>query len=258
MDGVYWQIQKMQCLQIGEGRKTLFAFHGFGQNPNVFESLRTFLPDYTTYSFDLLSFGKEPNKEAIFTLIDNFCKNQSIDKFSVLSFSIGSKIALSLLEHFSERIERLILLAPDGFQRNYWYEFATSFWGRRIFWQFIKHPNFFLKIAYYLSKIHLLDRQMLKMAEIYTNSPPKRLLLWRTWLSQKHLFPNHQVLHNVYRARGIPTQIFVASEDKLCPAKPILEFSRKYACIELVHSTVKHHHLLNDVLKNSYFLNFLK
>ncbi|MFN3315350.1 MAG: alpha/beta fold hydrolase [Raineya sp.] len=258
MDGVYLQTQKMQCLQIGEGEKILFAFHGFGQNPNVFECLRPLLPNYTIYSFDLLSFGKEPQKKEIFRLVDEFCHNQQIKKFSIVSFSIGSKIALSLLENFSEKIEKMILIAPDGFRKSYWYQFATSFFGKKLFWQFIKNPHYFLKIAHYLSKIKILNKELLKITQIYTDTPPKRFLLWRTWLSQKHLFPNHKVLHKVYQENQIFTKIFATAEDRFCPLPPILTFSKNHTCIEVVQSPTKHHRLLNETLKNSYFLDFLK
>jgi pimeloyl-ACP methyl ester carboxylesterase len=258
MDGVYLQTQKMQCLQIGEGKKILFAFHGFGQNPNVFECLRPLLPEYTIYSFDLLSFGKEPSKQTCISLINEFCNNQAINTFSVLSFSIGSKMALSLVEYFSERIEKLILIAPDGFKKNYWYQFATSYLGKKVFWQFIKNPVFFLKIAQFLSKFKILDKHLLRIAQSYTDSPPKRFLVWRTWLSQKYLFPNHKALHKVYQKNEICTQIFTAAKDKICPIAPILTFSKPYRCIEVIQSPFQHHRLLKETLKNSYFLGFLK
>lgn len=257
MDGVYLQTQKMQCLQIGEGEKILFAFHGFGQNPQVFECLRQYLPQYTTYSFDLLSFGKEPSKQEVFGLLEQFCHMYRVDKFSVVSFSIGSKMALSLLEHFSHQIEKLVLIAPDGFQKNYWYQLATSTFGKKIFWQFIKNPSFFLKIAHYLSKVKILNKDLLKIAQIYTDSPPKRFLLWRTWLSQKNLFPNHQNLQQILTERPIPTKIFTASQDKLCPLPPIIAFGKVHNCVEIISSDSKHHRLLQEILKNSDFINFL-
>lgn len=257
MDGVYLQTHKMQCLQIGTGTKTLFAFHGFGQNPNVFECLRQYLPQHTIYSFDLLSFGKEPSKKEVFDLLEQFCNTHHIESFSILSFSIGSKIALSLLEHFPEKVKKIVMIAPDGFKKNYWYQFATSSFGKKIFWQFIKNPNFFLKIAHYLSKTKVLNKELLKIAQVYTDSPTKRFLLWRTWLSQKNLFPNHQILRKVYRENNILTKIFTASEDNLCPLPPILAFSRAYRCIEVIRSPVKHHRLLQETLKNSDFINFL-
>jgi len=258
MDGVYLQMQKMQCLQIGEGEKVLFAFHGFGQKPSVFECLRQYLPQYTIYSFDLLSFGKEPSKSEVFGLLEQFCKTHHIRFFSILSFSIGSKMALSLLEHFSEQVEKVVLIAPDGFQRNFWYEFAISFIGKPIFWKFIKKPSFFLKIAEFLSKIKFIDADLLKIAKIYTDSPPKRFLLWRTWLSQKHLFPNHQSLQKIYNKKPIATRIFVSETDKLCPVAPIRNFSKNYHCIKIIDSSTQHHRLLGEILRNPLFLDFLQ
>jgi len=258
VDGVYFQVDKMQCLRIGEGEKILFAFHGFGQNPHVFECLKAFLPNYTIYSFDLLSFGKTPQKEDVYKLIQTFCTNYKIEKFSVLAFSIGAKMALSIVEKFSEKIEKICLVAPDGFKKSFWYEFAVSWIGKPLFWRFIKKPHQIFKIAYYLQAFKFVKNEQIRMAQKYTDSAPKRFLLWRTWLANQYLYPNHKVLQQIYTTQNIATYIFLAENDEVIPAQPILYFAQKHTCVQTTHKNCSHFRVLTEVLKSQDFLDFFK
>ncbi|KOY87933.1 hypothetical protein AD998_18915 [bacterium 336/3] len=258
MDGVYFQVDKMQCLRIGEGERNLFAFHGFGQNPEVFNCLRTLLPNYTIYSFDLLSFGKTPQKDDINELIQTFCKNYQIKKFSVVAFSIGAKMALSIVEKLASQIEKICLVAPDGFKKTFWYEFAVSWIGKPLFWRFIQKPHQIFKIAYYLQSVKLIKNEQIRMAQKYTESAPKRFLLWRTWLANQYLYPSHKNLQKIFATQELPTQIFLAEQDELIASKPILHFAQKHNCIQTTHKNCSHFRVLAEVLKSQEFLDFFK
>jgi pimeloyl-ACP methyl ester carboxylesterase len=255
--GEYLQIENLQCLQIGVGEKVLVAFHGFGQTPQIFEQLENILPEYTIFSFDLLSFGREPSKSEVLKLFEKFFQNQQIEKFNLLAFSIGAKIALCLLENFSEKIEKITLVAPDGFQKRFWYKFATSVWGKPLFWQFIRYPQWIYPIADLLSKISLISKAKYRQIKNFTDTPPKRLLLWKTWLSQKNFSPILKSIEEVLSQKKIKMQIFLAYQDELCDEKPIIAFAEKQKSVELLATSYKHHRILQEVLKDNRFAEFM-
>jgi len=246
----------MQCLRIGDGEKALFAFHGFGQSPHFVETLAEKLPEYTFYSFDLLSFGREPSKSEVLRLINAFCKEYSIVQFSVLAFSIGARMALSFLENCSKNIEKICLIAPDGFKKHFFYELAVSTLGKMLFWKFIQKPHFFIKLAQFFLPSSF-DKE-LKMAQKYTQTPPKRFLLWRTWLANRFLYPHHPKLHQVWQEQAYPTQIWFAEKDLLAPAKNIRKFSKKHPHFQLKELSLSHQKLLWEVFAKEEFLNFFK
>ncbi|MDX1903825.1 MAG: alpha/beta fold hydrolase [Thermonemataceae bacterium] len=256
MQGTYLQIEKMQCLHIGSGEKVLFAFHGFGQTPNFVEVLAEKLPQYTIYSFDLLSFGKEPSKKEVLRLINSFCKQYKITEFAILAFSIGGKMALSFLENCHQNISKVCLIAPDGFKKHFFYEFAVSRFGKILFWKFIKNPLFFIKLAKRLLPSSF--SKELKIIEKYTQTPPKRFLLWRTWLANRFLYPNHKKLHKIWEEQQYPTQIWLAENDLLAPIVAIHRFSKKHKSIHLKEIPTNHQKLLHEVFANREFLNFFK
>jgi len=258
VDGVYFQIDKMQCLRIGEGSSVLFAFHGFGQNPHCFEMLRELFPEYSIYSFDILSFGKTPQKADIQELIQRFCENYKIRTFSVLAFSIGAKMALSMLETFSERVEKVCLVAPDGFKKTFWYELAVSWLGKPFFWQFIRKPHRIFKFAYYLQALGILKSEQIRMAQKYTESTPKRFLLWRTWLAHQYLYPNHHTLHKIFSVENPETLIFASDKDELIKHKPIARFAKRHKSVQLVYKSCSHYRVLSEALKSQEFLDFFR
>src|SRR5690242_12625904 len=84
----------------GNGRKTLLLFHGFGQDHATFNPLMEQLKDeYTFYSFDLYFHGKSNwtngevplEKHEWKNIINAFLKENSIEEFALLGFSLGGK-----------------------------------------------------------------------------------------------------------------------------------------------------------------------
>ncbi len=255
--GEYLQIENLQCLQIGTGKKCILAFHGFGQTPKVFEYLENILPEYTIFSFDLLSFGREPSKKQVLKQFEAFLQKQQIAKFNLIAFSIGAKVALVLLENFSKKIEKITLIAPDGFEKHLIYAFATSFWGKPLFWQFVRHPQRFYFIINSLNKTSLISKVEYLQIKNFTDTLAKRLLLWKTWLSQKNFSPQLKNIKRILAQKRIQMQIFLAYQDELCSEGPIIAFANNQASVRLLFTTYKHHRILQEVLKDNRFAAFM-
>ncbi|MDW8297505.1 MAG: hypothetical protein RMJ97_11545, partial [Raineya sp.] len=91
----------------------------------------------------------------------------------------------------------------------------------------------------------------------YTDSSPKRLLLWKTWLSQKNFSPRLKILTHIFSQKSMKMQIFLAYQDELCPEKPIKQFASKHTNVTLIEMPYKHHRILQEVLKDYRFAQFL-
>ncbi|MBC7893637.1 MAG: alpha/beta hydrolase, partial [Sphingobacteriaceae bacterium] len=106
---------------FGSGPRTLLAFHGMGQSGAAFSSLGTVLGDtFTTYAFDLFFHGEssglnEPLSKPFWAeLLRRFLAEKKVERFSVAGFSLGGRLALATLETLYDRIDEVILVAPDG------------------------------------------------------------------------------------------------------------------------------------------------
>ena len=133
---------------FGNGPSPVLALHGFGRTGADFEVLAPALGKYhTIHAFDLHFHGMSPGyperAEVPFTphelavFFAAFLDHIGSEKASLLGYSLGGRIAMSLLETMPERIEQVFLAAPDGLKPRPWYRglAATSFgrWAYRRF-----------------------------------------------------------------------------------------------------------------------------
>jgi pimeloyl-ACP methyl ester carboxylesterase len=113
--------------KFGNGPKAMLCFHGYGMHGKQFSVLKDkFGDEFTFYGFDLF-FHKETKlqdqsikhikkglaKTDFCDLITSFCLDQNIDRFCVMSYSLGTHYATVLAEKESKRIDHLFILAPS-------------------------------------------------------------------------------------------------------------------------------------------------
>ncbi len=117
---------RLHYYKFGNGPKVMLCFHGYGMHGKQFSVMQEkFGNDYTFYGFDLF-FHKETklqdqsikhlkkgiSKVDFCKLMIDFCDEQEIDRFSVISYSLGTHYASVLAEKESKRIDHLFILAP--------------------------------------------------------------------------------------------------------------------------------------------------
>ena len=101
----------------------LLLLHGFGSSLQTWDEWSVKLdPQYRVIRLDLPGFGltganpsndySEENDVAILT---HFADKLGLNKFSVIGHSMGGKMAWSLAASQPDRVQALVLMAPDGF-----------------------------------------------------------------------------------------------------------------------------------------------
>ena len=101
----------------------LLILHGFGSSLQTWDEWSVKLdPQYRVIRLDLPGFGltganpsndySEENDVAILT---HFADKLGLNKFSVIGHSMGGKMAWSLAASQPDRVQALVLMAPDGF-----------------------------------------------------------------------------------------------------------------------------------------------
>jgi pimeloyl-ACP methyl ester carboxylesterase len=115
--------------KFGNGPKNMLCFHGYGMHGRQFISLEPALgQQYAFYGFDLF-FHKETKlkdqslgtikhnritKKQLAELIGEFCRFESIERFSVIGYSMGSHYATVVAEELGGRIDEYIVAAPSS------------------------------------------------------------------------------------------------------------------------------------------------
>ena len=134
----------------GSGNKALFCLHGYGENGSSFEIFERHLGlTYTIYAIDFPFHGETKwNEEQAFTAVDLllifYSITQKNSSFSMLAYSMGGRSAMQLLQDVPEKIERSVLVAPDGLHVNFWYWLATqTYAGSKLFNVTMSNPKWF-------------------------------------------------------------------------------------------------------------------
>ena len=106
-----------------EGAPALLLLHGFGSSLQAWDDWSVKLEQkYQVIRLDLPGFGltgasptNDYSEEKDLATLTHFADKLGLEKFSVMGHSMGGKMAWSLAASQPERVQALVLMAPDGF-----------------------------------------------------------------------------------------------------------------------------------------------
>jgi pimeloyl-ACP methyl ester carboxylesterase len=210
----------------GTGPEVLIAFHGFGQSASIFLNIASALQDrFTVYACSLfyhddskLPDHLEPGdplpsaflKEGVL----EFCRQNNIDKFSLLGYSLGGRLVLKLVEMIPEKIQHLILLAPDGVKKSRWYYFATNhFVGKRLFKRVVYKPDLLFSIVKTFRTTGIIKEKMAKFVHSQFSDKENRLKVLHVWNTYSIITPSVRKVKATILQYHIKTLIFTGTYD---------------------------------------------
>lgn len=227
----------LNYLKAGKGSVILLAFHGFGQDHTVFKSIIPDLFDsHTVYLFDLFFHGKSrwaDGEEALTKaqwkeFIALFLKENKIEKFTLIGFSLGAKFVFATLESFPTKVEKIVLIAPDGVKTSFWYSLATyPYLLRRFFKGMILHPNRFLMLVKLAHTLRLADKGLLRFAEHQMNAEKKRRQVYYAWVVFRHLKFDMKTIAMILNNGQIPLTFILGDHDKVITKKNMRSLSEQ-------------------------------
>ncbi|MBD3748308.1 MAG: alpha/beta hydrolase [Sphingobacteriales bacterium] len=165
---------KLHYYQFGHGAKPMLCFHGFGMHGKQFLCMEKYFGrDYTFYGFDLLfhkqtklnnqtlSEIKKPiSKEDLAQIFIDFCDHQGIEKFAILSYSMGTYYAGTLVECFPDRISELLMSAPSTFESGQLVLFfSRNKLGNKIFEKLMLSNHALLSLIKLIKKLSVIDEK---------------------------------------------------------------------------------------------------
>ena len=191
----------------GTGEKLLFCLHGFGESAESFRVLESFLGrKYTVVALDLPLHGNTNWQDSfLFTVEDLVAVIDQIPvmhkrSFSLMGYSMGGRAALQLYQYSPHRIEKLILIAPDGIKINIWYRFATQNKpGNMIFKYVMGNPGFFFWITRMLRKGGMINAGVYKYVHIHLQNAEVRTQLYNIWTTMRRIKPDIPQIKSLIR-----------------------------------------------------------
>ena len=241
---------------FGTGEKILLVFHGYGHTHKNMKGIEESLSEeYKIYSFDLFFHGfsewnyddSQLTKEHWFSMLNAFLTENNIDKFSILGFSLGGKVALSTIEIMPDKIDRLYLIAPDGLEYNIWYDLATSKILKGIFKMTIIKPQIFEVVVKVLNKLKLLDKSTLRFSSTQMNSKEKRRRVYFSWTVYKGLTPDIEKVTEFLNRNKNQVIVYLGRYDRIIKSETVLAFTSKLKYCKVHQLNSGHNNLLDEV-----------
>jgi pimeloyl-ACP methyl ester carboxylesterase len=213
----------------GSGPEPLIALHGFGRTSADFHVLESVLGDrFTIYAFDLHFHGMSPGyperadtpflPSEIAGFFAAFLDSVGAGRATLLGYSLGGRLALSLVERIPERFNQLFLAAPDGLKTRPWYRgLAASRMGRWAYKRFVKHPQRVHFVMDALRALRLMNERMHRFLKGQTDSRAKRQLVHDVWLSYRRIEPDLTVVARKAESLGLRIHLYFGAHDRVIP-----------------------------------------
>ncbi|MEM9024286.1 MAG: alpha/beta hydrolase [Bacteroidota bacterium] len=219
--------------RFGHGPQHLLAFHGFGRSGKDFFPLRAQLENtFTCYAFELFHHHPESSyptgrvdrntlrTEELLDFFDAFFAAHGIARFSLLGYSMGSKVALVLTQRWPDRVDQLLLMAPDGFKVNRWYYLASHSWlGIRLYRGIIREPRPFFALVRGLNRLGLVRDTVAKFTLAHLQEPAQRQLVYRVWMTFRNIQPNLNDLRDGLLRHQVAVRLVFGRYDPIIPPK---------------------------------------
>lgn len=238
----------IEYAKFGNGNQILLCLHGFGRHASDFLPLEKLLENsFTCIAINLFHHGNSKllkpentfSKSDLIAIIQQLCVHEKIPRFSLLAYSLGGKVALSIAESLPEKVNELFLFAPDGIKANPWYQFASqTFIGQSLNRINIHQPWIFTTLLQLSRWFNWASERQIEFAMRQMDSKAKRRNVFQIWKTYRLIQPQLPSLKHQLESHKIPCHFFVGKFDGIIPIQPILSFceTSPVCNIQLLHT----------------------
>lgn len=227
-------IAHIHYYKFGKGKKPMLCFHGNGMHGKQFKVLENQLGDkYTFYGFDLffhketvlkqqnLSYIKKGiSKKDLTSVFIDFCNSNNIEDFSVLSYSMGSHYAATLVEEVPERIIEFITAAPSTLKPGWLVTFLSkNKVGNKLLEKLALSKNGLLNLLKLIKRVKVVDDKTYHILYKEIETSELRFAYYANFAFLKHLKLNEAKFISNLNKYQIKSIFIFGARDKNYPAK---------------------------------------
>ncbi len=248
--------------QFGKSPRILFCFHGYGRESDTFYLLEKRLGDrFTIIAPDVPFHGRTKWKDELIFEPAAFVEilmeisssiNLNEQKFTFLGFSMGGRIAMHLAQLLPGKVERLVLLAPDGFNFNFWRWLGSdTYIGNRFLSYTIRQPKWAEWVLNKAEKWKVLPGNLAQFVRYYVQDEEQRTDLYHRYISMRRFKPDLKLLQQQIRQYQIPVKMLFGKYDRVINYKGGERFRKgieKWVSIQIIPAG---HHLLTEANANT-------
>lgn len=241
----------------GSGKTVIIALHGYGGSAASFD----FLQKHTGNAYQLIAIDLPFHGKTCWMLTRSFSTTDlsaiikaigealgiAIDRFIVIGYSIGARIALAFAEQEGLKVLKLVLVAPDGIGPDFWYRLATQSWaGRLLFRSTMKNPAWLFALLPLLSRWLPATRRMVAFAFYHLRDSSSRMLLHNRWLGLGACTSNKTAAIAAIRKHHIPVRLLFGKYDYIIPYTACRHFCTNLQLLCSIQVADAGHNLLKE------------
>jgi len=259
---------KVHYHEYGSGQKPMLAFHGYGMTGKQFHVLQqSVLNRYHVYGFDHFFHGESElagwtekqiltgmPRQMVKQYAEEWFKIYGRQRISLMAYSIGSNLALILLEEYPDLIDELILMAPDGLAGYKVFKFLQHHQAGRFLFRRVTKSRWLAPVLLKMvRRLNLIDDSLYTIAYNEIDTLKKRHDVYYTLNLIRHLKPDIAKVVKLINQHRIRCTFIFGKDDMLFPMKPVMPV------IEQMEGAVTHevpmgHWLVTPAL-DSYLIN---
>ena len=233
---------RLHYLRMGTGKRLLLCFHGYGNNAALFTAFESYLErEFTIISIDLPHHGRSEWDEKVLLetqdmveLVGQLTTTFGVQKISLLGYSMGGRVCLTIASLVPQYIDKILLIAPDGLVFNPFYYFVTrTFIGKNLFKSFLTRPGKYLNLIEWLHEKKWIDSSRYKFAMYYISSEKDRRFLLKVWPGMSKIVPDRRKLQAACKKYQFPVFIFMGVYDRIIPVPHAEKFKRSFRNVHL-------------------------
>lgn len=244
---------------FGSGPEYLIAFHGVGREADDYKIFEKTLGEkYTIVAVNLYHHGNsvypenrmfdnQISKKEFLEHIEQLLIQLKIDRFSIMGYSLGGRVALTCLQLYYKRINKVILIAPDGLKISHYNNFVTrTNMGKNYIKWLVKKPDEFFALIDKLHRYKIVNNRNKRLINFHFETHEKRVLLRNVISSFKNIVPNINKVTRYINKHNIEIVMVFGKHDFIIPIKLGTRFLKNIKTKKEMHVIDASHNILTE------------
>lgn len=214
---------KIHCLTFGTGPELLIALHGFSDRARMFAVLEPALAEnYTVVAVDWPFHGQTEwskntfSKEDLLDIIRMVLAKHGKERFSLMGFSFGARLAQALLPDLVGQLNKLYLLSPDGVKTKGMSMAAhTPMWVRRLLFRILQKPGWFIGLLNVGRKMRLAPQMIHHFLTNNLNRPERFNRTFGCWLAMDSFYLRRHTIQRILKESQLRTDVYIGLSDPM-------------------------------------------
>lgn len=253
---------KIEYGVLGSGSTPVICFHGFDRpledmylfsqiltSGEYIVSVQLFHHGESVWSKSSDSIeGLPVDTFAIF--IDHFVQSLNASTYQLIGYSLGGRISMCLFNQRSEKIDKMLLVAPDGLYKNPFYIWSiSSGMGRRVFNSLINNPKPLLKTVDTLRALRLFPAKLHRFVHVHMGeekSKEERERILSSWTTFVQFFPDLRTMVDLIQSNKVNFNLILGEHDSVIKKKHARHLIKAGQDASKIHYLKSGHLLLNE------------